>query len=50
MTWKKWWQTVFDGALGGLTFGWWHSVVTRRQMNEYNRQMEKEYKVKMPDW
>jgi hypothetical protein len=42
---------IIDGALGGLTFGIWHAVISQRMINEHNAKMEalskqylKEYK------
>jgi hypothetical protein len=38
-------QTIIDGALGGLTFGIYHSIVTQRQLEEFNKKMDLERKV-----
>ena len=37
-------QTIIDGALGGLTFGIYHGIVTQRQLEEFNKKMELERK------
>ena len=34
MTWTQFFQTCLEGALGGLTFGIYHSVVTERMLRE----------------
>jgi hypothetical protein len=37
-------QTIIDGALGGLTFGIYHGIVTQRQLEEFNKKIELERK------
>lgn len=38
-------QTVIDGCLGGLTFGIYSSIVTQRQLEEFNKKIELEKKI-----
>ncbi len=38
-------QTIIDGALGSLTFGIYHSIVTQRQLEEFNKKMDLERKI-----
>ena len=38
-------QTVIDGCLGGLTFGIYHSIVTQRQLEDFNKKIELERKI-----
>jgi hypothetical protein len=35
-------QTILEGALGGLTFGIYHSYVSMREMKKFNEKVEKE--------
>jgi hypothetical protein len=35
-------QTIIDG---GLTFGIYHSIVTQRQLEEFNKKMDLERKI-----
>ena len=35
-------RTVVEGALGGLTFGIYHSVVSKRMIEQFNNDMRKE--------
>jgi hypothetical protein len=38
-------QTIIDGALSGLTFGIYSSIVTQRQLEEFNKKMDLERKI-----
>lgn len=35
----EWYETIFHGALGGLTFGIWTYFLTLRQIEEFNKKM-----------
>ena len=39
-------QTILEGALGGLTFGFYHHYVTMREVRKFNEKMENQFKTK----
>ena len=40
-------QTILEGALGGLTFGIYHSYVSQREMKKFNEKWDKFYETEL---
>jgi hypothetical protein len=44
---KKFWTTLLEGAIGGLTFGIYHAYITQKMMTEHNAKLKRQWEDKL---